>query len=58
MPCKTFLGRLKVKVTGVNQMSKWLYTWIELVLNITCTFMHAFQNNFVQLLPSKRKNTI
>ena len=44
MPFETFLGRLKVKVTGVKLRSKWPY--IELVRAITCTFMHGFQNSF------------
>ena len=35
-----------------GQRSKWSY--IELVRAITCTFMHGFQNNFAQLLPSRR----
>ena len=42
MPFETFFsGRLKVKVTGVKQRSKWSCT--ELVWAITCTFMHGFQ---------------
>ena len=45
MPFETFFSsRLKIKVTGVKQRSKWSY--IELVRAITCTFMHGFQNNF------------
>ena len=39
--------RLKVKVTLESQMIKW--SLIELVRVITSTFMHEFQNNFVQL---------
>ena len=34
-------------------MSKWSY--IELDRAITCTFMHGFQNNFAQLLSSRRR---
>ena len=56
MPFETFLGSLRVKVTGVKKRSKWSY--IELVRAITCTFMHGFQNNFAQLLPSRRKSAI
>ena len=37
---KNCSGRLKVKVTIEGQ---------ELVLTITCTFMHEFQNNLAQL---------
>ena len=53
---KLFLGRLKVKVTGVKLKSKWSY--IELVRAITCIFIHGFQNNFAQLLPLRRKSGI
>ena len=57
MPFETFfLGRLKVKVTGVKYRSKWSY--IELVRSITCTFMHRFQNKFAQLLPFRRRSAI
>ena len=56
MPFETFLGMLKVKVTGVKKGPKWSY--IELVRAITCTFMHGFQNNFAQLLPSRRRKAI
>ena len=42
------LGRLKFKVTLEGQMIKW--SKIELVLAITSTFKHGFQNNFAQLL--------
>ena len=55
---KHFLGRLKVKVTGVKYRSKWSNTCIELVRSITCTFMHRFQNKCAQLLPSRRKSAI
>ena len=58
MPFETFLGRLKVKVTGVKLRSKWSYTFIELVRAITCTFMHGFQNNFVKLLPLRRRSAV
>ena len=58
MPFETFLGRLKVKVTGVKLKSKWSYTCIVLVWSITCTFMHGFQNNFAQLLPWRRRSAI
>ena len=44
MPFETFLGRLKVKVTGVKSRSKWSY--IELVRAIICTFVHGFQTQF------------
>ena len=44
MPFEKKFGRLKVKVTGVKQRSIWSY--IELVWAITCTFMHGFQNNY------------
>ena len=37
-------------------MSKWSYT--ELVRAITGTFMHGFQNNFAQLLSSRRRSVI
>ena len=53
-----FLGRLKVKVTGVKYRSKWSSTCIELVRSITCTFVHGFQNNFAQLLPSRSRIAI
>ena len=56
MPFETFLGRLKVKVTGVKKRSKWSY--IELVRAITCTFMHGCQNNFAKLLSLRRKSAI
>ena len=57
MPFETFFsGRLKVKVTGVKQRSKW--SCIELVWAITCTFMHGFENNFAQLLSLMRKSAI
>ena len=55
---KQFLGRLKVKVTGVKYKSKWSYTCIEFVRAISCTFMHGFQNNFAQFLPSRRRSSI
>ena len=55
---KIFVGRLKVKVTGVKYRSKWSNTCIEIVQSITCTFMHGFQNKFAQLLPSRRKSAI
>ena len=54
MPFEKNIGRLKVKVTGVQQRSIWSY--IELVLAITCTFMHGFQNNFAKLLSSRRSS--
>ena len=49
-------GRLKVTVTGVKYRSKRPY--IELVRDITGTFIHGFQNNFAQLLSSRRKSAI
>ena len=39
-----------------NKRSKWSY--IELVRAITCTFTHGFQNNFTQLLSSRRRSAI
>ena len=56
MPFETFLGRLKVKVTGVKLSSKWSYICIEPVRRLTCKFMHGFQNDFTQLLPSRRRS--
>ena len=57
MPFETFFwGRLKVKITGVKLRSKWSY--IEHVRAITCTFKHGFQNNFAQLLSSRRRSAI
>ena len=45
--CNTGFRRLKVKVTLEGQMIKWSY--IELVEDITSTFVHGFQNNFAQV---------
>ena len=57
MPFETFFsGRLKVTVTGVKYRSKWSY--IQLGRAITCTFMHGFQNNFAQLLSSRRRSAV
>ena len=33
-----------------------IYIYIELVRAITCTFMNGFQNNFAQLLSSRRRS--
>ena len=56
MSFETFLGRLKVKVTGVKKFKMVIY--IKLVRAITCTFMHGFQNNFAQLLSLRRRSAI
>ena len=53
MPFETFLGELKVKVTGVKQRSKWSY--IVLVRAITCTFMHGFQKLFCTIVAHQKK---
>ena len=56
MPFETFFFR-EVEVQGHRgQRSKWSY--IELVLAITCIFIHGFQNNYAQLLPSRRRSAI
>ena len=48
MPFETlFADGLKVKVIGV-----------ELVLAITGIFMHRIQNNFAQLLSSRRRSAV
>ena len=41
------LCRLKVKVTLVSQMIKWLL--IEFVRDITCTLMHCYAPNFKEV---------
>ena len=57
MPFETFLSdRLKVKVTWGQIKVKCSY--IELFRAVTCTFMHGCQNNFAQLLTSRRKSAI
>ena len=53
---KTFMGRLKVKVTLEGQMIKW--SEIELVRAIIPTFMHVFQNNLAQLFSLKSRSDI
>ena len=42
MSFETFLGRLEVKVTLAGHIN-------ELFRAITLTYMHGFQNNFVQV---------
>ena len=57
MPFETFFsGRLKVKVIGVKLRSKRSSN--KLVWAITGTFMHGFQNNFAQLLSSRRNSAV
>ena len=56
MSFETFLDRGRSRSQGSNEGQKWSNTCIELVRSITCTFMHGFQNNFAQLLPSRRKS--
>ena len=51
MPFETFLGRLKVKVTLEGHIN-------ELLLDITPTYMHGFQNNFAQMFFLKSKIAI
>ena len=53
MPLKHFLhvGRLKVKVTLESRINKVVWA-------ITPTFMHGFQNNFVQVFSLRSSRAI
>ena len=48
---KTFLGRLKVKVTLEGHINEHFWS-------ITPTYMHGFQNNFAQLFSLKSRIAI
>ena len=56
MPFETFYKLVEGQGSRGQINVKWSY--IELVRAITCTFMHGFQNNFIQLLPSRTKSAI